>query len=186
MKLIVGLGNPGKNYHNTRHNIGYMFLDEIARRENVKFKTDVKLKCDITELIIEKEKVLLIKPLTYMNLSGQSVYAVCKYYNINLDDILVIQDDLDLELGKLRFRSKGSSGGHKGIQNIIDQFGSNEFKRLKVGISKVESKDTIDYVLGKFGKAEMNVLNEFLDYSYEMIRDFCILNFENLMSRYNK
>ncbi len=84
MKLIVGLGNPGKNYHNTRHNIGYMFLDEIARRENVKFKTDVKLKCDITELIIENEKVLLIKPLTYMNLSGQSVYAVCKYYNINL------------------------------------------------------------------------------------------------------
>ena len=121
MKLIVGLGNPGKNYHNTRHNIGFMFLDEIANRENLKFKLDTKLKCELTELKINNEKVILIKPQTYMNLSGQSVYAVCKYYNINLEDILVIQDDLDLELGKLRFRAKGTSGGHKGIQNIIDQ-----------------------------------------------------------------
>lgn len=186
MKLIVGLGNPGKNYHNTRHNIGFMFLDEIASKENLKFKLDTKLKCEIAEMKVKNEKILLIKPQTYMNLSGQSVYAVCKYYNIELNDILVIQDDLDLELGKLRFRAKGSSGGHKGIQNIIDQFGSNEFKRLKVGISKVEAKDTIDYVLGRFGKTEMNVLNEFLEESYEMIRDFCEMTFENLMSRYNK
>ncbi len=186
MKLIVGLGNPGKNYHNTRHNIGFMFLDEIANRENLKFKLDTKLKCELTELKINNEKVILIKPQTYMNLSGQSVYAVCKYYNISLEDILVIQDDLDLELGKLRFRAKGTSGGHKGIQNIIDQFGSNEFKRLKVGISKVEAKDTIDYVLGKFGKKEMEILEEFLNNSYEMVRDLCLLTFENLMSRYNK
>ena len=186
MKLIVGLGNPGKNYQNTRHNIGFMFLDEIANRENIKFKLDTKLKCEITELKVNDEKVLLIKPQTYMNLSGQSVYAVCKYYNIDLSDILVIQDDLDLEIGKLRFRAKGSSGGHKGIQNIIDQFASNEFKRLKVGISKVEAKDTIDYVLGRFGKNEMNILSEFLDESYDMIRDFCVLTFENLMSRYNR
>lgn len=186
MKLIVGLGNPGKNYHNTRHNIGFMFIDEIANKEGLKFKLDTKLKCEIAEMKVNAEKVLLIKPQTYMNLSGQSVYAVCKYYNIDLSDVLVIQDDLDLELGKLRFRAKGSSGGHKGIQNIIDQFSSNEFKRLKVGISKVESKDTIDYVLGKFGKVEMNILDEFLSKSYEMIRDFCELTFENLMSRYNK
>ena len=186
MKLIVGLGNPGKNYQNTRHNIGFMFLDEIANRENIKFKLDTKLKCEITELKVNDEKVLLIKPQTYMNLSGQSVYAVCKYYNIDLSDILVIQDDLDLEIGKLRFRAKGSSGGHKGIQNIIDQFSSNEFKRLKVGISKVEAKDTIDYVLGRFGKNEMKILTEFLDKSYDMIRDFCVLTFENLMSRYNR
>ncbi len=186
MKLIVGLGNPGKNYQNTRHNIGFMFLDEIANKENIKFKLDAKLKCEIAELKVNNEKVLLIKPQTYMNLSGQSVYAVCKYYNIDLSDILVIQDDLDLEMGKLRFRAKGSSGGHKGIQNIIDQFSSNEFKRLKVGISKVEAKDTIDYVLGRFGKNEMNILSEFLNEAYDMIKDFCILTFENLMSRYNR
>ena len=91
MKLVVGLGNPGKKYENTRHNVGFMFLDKIAKDNNIKFKLDVKLKCEISELVINGEKILLIKPQTYMNLSGQSVYAVCKYYNIDLSNILVIK-----------------------------------------------------------------------------------------------
>lgn len=185
MKLIVGLGNPGKEYKNTRHNTGFIFLDKYAQDNNIKFKLDTKLKCEIADTIVGTEKVILIKPQTYMNLSGTSVKLVANYYNIDPSDILVIMDDLDLEVGKIRFRSHGSSGGHKGLQNIIDNFKTQDIKRLKVGIDKVESKFTIDYVLGNFSKDEMSTLDIFLDKIDAMIYDFCNLTFENLMSRYN-
>ena len=185
MKLIVGLGNPGLKYKNTRHNTGFIFLDRYAKDNNLKFKLDVKLKSEICETIVQNEKVILIKPQTFMNLSGEAVKLVCKYYNIDTKDILVIHDDLDLSVGKLRFRSHGSSGGHKGMKNIMDNMQTQEVKRLKIGIDKVSSKDTIDYVLGKFTKEEMSILDIFLDKINDMINDFCTITFENLMSRYN-
>lgn len=185
MKLIVGLGNPGKEYANTRHNTGFIFIDRLAKDYKAKFKLDVKLKCEICDILINGEKVILIKPQTYMNLSGTSVKLVCNYYNIDVSDILVIHDDLDLEVGKIRFRAHGSSGGHKGIQNIIDNLATDEIKRLKIGIDKVESKYTIDYVLGKFTKEELSILDIFLEKISDMIYDFTSITFENLMSRYN-
>ncbi len=185
MKLIVGLGNPGKEYKDTRHNTGFIFLDRIAYEHKVKFKLDVKLKCEICDIVINDEKVFLIKPQTYMNLSGTSVKLVCNYYGIDINDLLIIHDDLDLEVGKIRLRAHGSSGGHKGIQNIIDNLGTDQFKRLKIGIDKVESKYTIDYVLSKFSKEELSILDIFLDKINELVEDFCTMTFENLMSRYN-
>ena len=185
MKLIVGLGNPGKEYVNTRHNTGFIFIDRLAKDYKTKFKLDVKLKCEICDILVNGEKVILIKPQTYMNLSGTSVKLVCDYYGIDINDILVIHDDLDLEVGKIRFRAHGSSGGHKGIQNIIDNLGTEEIKRLKIGIDKVESKYTINYVLGKFSKEELSILDIFLDKISDMIYDFTSITFENLMSRYN-
>ena len=185
MKLIVGLGNPGKEYKDTRHNTGFIFIDRFAEDRKVKFKLDVKLKCEICDTLINNEKVILIKPQTYMNLSGQSVKLVCDYYNIDINDVLVIHDDLDLEVGKIRFRAHGSSGGHKGLQNIMDNFQTQDIKRLKIGIDKVESKYTIDYVLGRFSKEEFSTLDIFLDQIDEMITSFCTMPFENVMSRYN-
>jgi len=179
MKLIVGLGNPGKEYKDTRHNTGFIFIDRLAKDHKTKFKLDVKLKCEICDIIINGEKIILIKPQTFMNLSGTSVKLVCNYYNIDVDDILVIHDDLDLEVGKIRFRAHGSSGGHKGIQNIIDNLETDQIKRLKIGIDKVESKYTIDYVLGKFSKEEFSILDIFLDEISNMIDDFCTMTFEN-------
>ena len=119
MKLIVGLGNPGKQYKDTRHNVGFMFVDNVINKLSLKFSLDKALKCEILQTNINGEKVIFIKPMTYMNLSGDSVYLVANYYKINYEDILVIYDDLDLETGKIRIRPNGSSGGHKGIQSII-------------------------------------------------------------------
>lgn len=185
MKLIVGLGNPGKDYKNTRHNTGFMFVDELARVNSATFKLDTKLKCEITSIMINQEKVIIMKPQTFMNLSGTSVRLVCNYYNINSDDILVIHDDLDLEVGKLRLRSHGSSGGHKGLQNIIDELKTENIKRMKIGISKVDSRFTIDYVLGTFSKEDAITLDILISKIDNIVRDFCSLTFENLMSRYN-
>ncbi len=185
MKLIVGLGNPGKQYANTRHNTGFMFVDALAKEYNAKFKLNVSLKCEITDILINNEKVIIIKPQTYMNLSGTSVKLVCKYFDISTEDILIIHDDLDLEVGTIRFRSHGSSGGHNGLKNIFEELNTQEIKRLKVGISKVDAKDMIDYVLGTFSKDEFNIISVFIDKVNEMIADFCTISFENLMSRYN-
>ena len=131
MKLIVGLGNPGKSYENTRHNIGFMIIDHFANTTNWKNKWSALY----TEIIINNEKVLLIKPQTFMNLSGNALIEFANFYKINLEDILVIQDDLDLEVGKYRLKINSSSGGHNGIKSIIERLGSNSFARLKIGIS---------------------------------------------------
>lgn len=185
MKLIVGLGNPGLAYNKTRHNTGFMFLDRLAKDYSVKFKLDAKLKSEICDIKINQDKVILIKPQTFMNLSGQAVKAVCNYYNIDKEDILVIHDDLDLDVGQIRFRPHGSSAGHKGMQNIMDEFNTQDIKRLKVGIGSVDSKFTIDYVLGKFMEDEMIIIDALIDKIDNMIQDFCDKSFEDVMSRYN-
>ena len=148
MKIIVGLGNPGKQYEKTRHNAGFLTLDLVAKNLGVDIATQ-KFKALIGETFVKGEKVLLVKPQTYMNLSGDSVRKICEYYDLFEEDIFVITDDLDLPVGTLRIREKGSSGGQKGIQSIIDNLGTNEFLRLKIGIGNNKQIETKDYVLGK-------------------------------------
>lgn len=186
MKLIVGLGNPGKTYHNTRHNVGFIVLDNIAKDLNQKFNLDKNKKCEILETIINNEKVILIKPITYMNNSGESVRLVCDFYKINSSDILVFNDDLDIELGRIKIKQNGSSGGHKGIQSIIDHLHTNEIKRVKIGISKTEKENVIDYVLTKFNKVEQKIIDEEASKGFEILNDFIMLSFDNVMNKYNR
>lgn len=171
MKLIVGLGNPEKKYDNTRHNIGFMILD--------KYLSDANYKEKFNGLYIEKniknEKVIFLKPLTYMNNSGFCVEKFVNFFKIKIDDILVIHDDLDLDFGKFRLKKNSSSGGHNGIKSIIQCLGTNEFSRLKIGINNSQKENVIDFVLGKFSKEELSFLNN--NYIvYNNIIDSFILN----------
>ncbi len=182
MKLIVGLGNPGEEYAITRHNIGFMILDTYLGK--VKWKT--KNSALYYETTINNEKYLFLKPLTFMNLSGEAVRKYVDYYNIPLEDILIIHDDLDLPVGSIRLKQDSSAGGHNGIKSIIAHLGTQNFKRLKVGISNNKELDTKDYVLGKFSKKEIDILNNILSQTHNIIEDFSIMNFTDLMSKYNK
>lgn len=168
MKLVVGLGNPGTEYSHTRHNVGFMVLDQLVQE----WKEVSKLKSAISK----HGDVLYLKPLTFMNNSGEAVRAVLDYYHIAFEDLLVVFDDKDLPLGTVRFRSKGSSGGHNGIKSIIQHLGSEEFARLKVGIAPTDPDramgDTAEYVLGTFSKAEQKVLPEIIDHVILKVKDW--------------
>jgi len=185
MKLIVGLGNPGYEYENTRHNIGFKFIDSFAKSLNINIDKK-KFNGLYNEVVINDEKIILLKPQTYMNLSGESVIKFINYYKISPDDILIINDDLDLSFGKIRLRSCGSSGGHKGLSNIILHLNTDKFKRLKVGISNNKTIDTKDYVLGKFSKDEKMILDDLENTINQLLNDYILLDFEKLMSKYNK
>ena len=182
MKLIVGLGNPDQEYQNTRHNLGFMVIDNYLKESN----WQTKYQALYTTLNINNEKVIFLKPLTYMNLSGTSVSSFVNFYKIKPQDILVIQDDLDLPVGKYRLKINSSSGGHNGIKNIIECLGTNEFLRLKVGISKNNNIDTKDYVLGKLSKEEQTIISNLFPTFNEIIDDFIHgFNGEKLMNKYN-
>lgn len=177
MKLIVGLGNPGKSYENTRHNIGFMILDNINNNANWKQKFD--------GLIIKDDDTLYLKPQTFMNNSGFSVKKVVDFYKIKSEDILVIHDDLDLNFDDFKLKTKSSSGGHNGIKSIISCLGTNEFLRLKIGIGNPRVTDTKDYVLGKFNNSERNLLNDKYKFYEEIIKYFCVNDVESTISKYN-
>lgn len=184
MKLIVGLGNPGKNYEKTRHNIGFMCIDEIARKFNVELNSE-KFQGNYTQFNYNGEKVILLKPLKYMNLSGEVIRDFVNFFKIDTKDILVICDDLDTEVGTFRLRYKGSSGGHNGLKDISKNINTEEFKRIKIGISNNKLIDTKDYVLGKFRKEEMDLINPIIEKVPNIIEDFLNLNFDNVMNKYN-
>ena len=186
MKLIVGLGNPGNKYEKTRHNIGFMFTDELVKKNNFNFTLDKKLQTKIASGIINNEKVYIIQPQTYMNLSGEAVRAVCKYYGIDVNDILVIYDDLDLPVGKVRIRPNGSSGGHRGMQNIIDMLQTKEIHRIRIGIDGCDKDKVIDYVLGRFNREEEIEISLIISKADLMIESYLKESFENFMNRYNK
>ena len=149
MKIIAGLGNPGKEYEHTRHNMGFDVIDELARRWNVtNWKSDMK--AEIAQVIYNGEKVLLVKPMTYMNNSGEAVGAISKYYKVGLDDIYIICDDLDLPPGKTRIRKKGSAGGHNGMKSLIAYLGSENFNRFRIGVGHPKDGHTVvDHVLSR-------------------------------------
>lgn len=158
MRLIVGLGNPGIEYQNTRHNIGFMALDHYAKENNISFSLNNKLKGEVAEVRKNGKKTILLKPTTYMNLSGESVIAVVNFYKINIEDIIVISDDLDSHLGRVRLRAKGSAGGHNGHKNIALHLKTEEYKRVKVGIDRSPLIPVIDWVLKKFNAEELVML----------------------------
>ena len=183
MKLIVGLGNIGKEYENTRHNTGFMTIDYFANKYNAQFKLETKLEGLISTLLINNEKVILLKPTTYMNLSGNSISKVLNYYKIDVKDMLVIHDDLDLTCGSIRFRNKGSAGGHNGLKSIISHIGEN-FNRCKIGIDK--GNDVINHVISKFSKEEIISINNAIEKVSDAIIDFiCGKSIDELMNKYN-
>ncbi|MGO0058523.1 aminoacyl-tRNA hydrolase [Brevibacillus fluminis] len=165
MKVIIGLGNPGKKYEDTRHNVGFMAIDKISEQWGIPVAQE-KFRALVGEGRIEGERVLLVKPLTYMNLSGESVAEIMKFYKLVPDDILVIYDDLDLPVGQLRLREKGSAGGHNGIKSLIAHLGTQEFKRAKIGISRpLPGRSVSDYVLSEFSKSEQPLIAEAVELS---------------------
>lgn len=183
--IIVGLGNIGKEYECTHHNIGFMVLDEVAKANNLEFKLEKKHQAFVAEYIYKGEKHLLVKPTTYMNNSGISVRSIIDYYKKTNEDVLIIYDDLDLPLGQIRIRKNGSAGGHNGIKSIIAHLNTQEFSRVRIGIKKEKEMDTINYVLSKFSKKELDVLNPTLELMPRMIDDFLTNGTNYIMNHYN-
>ena len=183
MKLIVGLGNKGNEYKNTRHNVGFMAIDEYLSKNNLELNKN-KFDGLYCETKINGEKVIFLEPQKYMNLSGEVIIKYINYFKINITDILIIHDDMDLEIGTYKIRYKGGSGGHNGLRNIEDNLKTNEYKRIRIGISK-NNIDMIDYVLGKFKSDELIKLDNVIKIMPEIIDDFVKLSFENLMNKYN-
>lgn len=181
MKLIVGLGNPGQNYTKTRHNIGFMVLDNYLNQTN----WQSKFQALYTTLNINNEKVYFLKPQTFMNLSGDSVVEFVHYFKINPQDILVIHDDLDLPLGKYRIKINSTAGGHNGIKSLINRLGTNSFARLKIGISRNQNADTKDYVLGHFTQEEIQTISQLYPTFNNIINDFITHDINQLMNKYN-
>ena len=186
MKLVVCLGNPGKEYDNTRHNIGFMFLDYYINKKNISVNWISKFNGLYFDTMIDDEKVIFLKPQSYMNLSGTVVSKYVSYFKIDINDILVVCDDLDLTIGNFKLKSNGSSGGHNGLKNIEECLGTQEFKRLKIGISKNNDIDTKDYVLGKLSKEEKNTINEVYDQLVDVLDNYFTCGFSILMNKYNK
>ncbi len=186
MKLIVGLGNPGKEYIYTRHNVGFRFLDFYLNHKNYDINWSNKFDGLYTQISINGQKVILLKPQTFMNLSGNSVRKIMNYFNINVDDILVISDDLDLNIGNFKLRCNGSSGGHNGLKDIENKIGSNQYKRLKIGISNNKNLDTKDYVLGCFSKDENAILESLFIELVDVVDDYFKMDFSELMNKYNR
>lgn len=183
MKLIVGLGNFEDKYLFTRHNAGFMMVDFFAKFNNQTFKQEKKLKSLITKFKLNNEDVVVIKPLTYMNLSGEAVSAVMNFYKIEIKDILIIYDDISIDLGKVRFRDSGSDGGHNGIKSIIQHLGTNKFDRLKIGIGPQPNLPSEAYVLQNFTKEELDSLKEI--FKKPMIEDYIQNGVEKSQNTYN-
>ncbi len=184
MKLIVGLGNPGTEYDNTRHNIGFIVIDEIAKELNVS-KYTVGFKGLYAKVHYGQETVLLLKPQTFVNLSGESIREIVRYFKIDLADVLVIIDDMDLALGRLKLKYKGSSGGHNGLKSIELHLQTQEYKRLKFGIGRNSLIPTKNYVLGKFTAEEMELVKKQAQVAKNACLEFIDQDFTKIMTKYN-
>ena len=191
LKLLVGLGNPGYEYDQTRHNVGFMALEEIAKKNNCSFRESKKLFGRICEYGTGQEKIRLLMPNTYMNESGKSVKSAKDWFKFENNQLLVLVDDMDLPIGKIRVRSKGSSGGHNGLKSIINHLGTVEFKRLKIGIGtpsqdKQDRKSkTISHVLGKFSKEELIKINFIIKEIINCVELTTSNNWEKITTRLN-
>ncbi len=182
--LIVGLGNPGLKYQKTRHNTGFMFLDNLASKWGVDFKLNKELASFVATYDFNGQKHYLIKPITYMNDSGRAISLVMNYYKLNIKDLFVVYDDMDLETGHIRMRLKGSSGGHNGIKSIIAHVKTEDFMRLRIGIGNAKD-DVIDYVLSKFSKKEALELSFVMEKSQEIMETVIKEGIEKAMNKYN-
>ena len=184
--LVVGLGNPGSKYESTRHNMGFLAVDKLAQNEKLKFNK-LRFKAWTATWEVGDEKVLLMKPQTYMNLSGESVGEAARFYKIPADHVLVISDDISLPAGKLRIRAGGSAGGHNGLKNIIQHLGTDKFPRIKVGVGSPQQAgfDTVDWVIGKPMGEDQNVIIEALDKAVAAIPVLISDGIDRAMSRFN-
>ncbi|UNL85078.1 aminoacyl-tRNA hydrolase [Priestia koreensis] len=186
MKLIIGLGNPGREYDRTRHNIGFMIIDQLADHLSISLDK-TKFNGLFGMGMVKGEKVILLKPLTYMNLSGESIRPLMDYYNIDVEDTMVIYDDLDLPTGKIRLRTKGSPGGHNGIKSMIHHLHTQEFKRIRVGIDRpFKGMKVPDYVLGRFTEDEMVHMKPAMDKAVEASEEWISKPFLEVMNVYNQ
>ncbi|MCZ8517547.1 aminoacyl-tRNA hydrolase [Paenibacillus filicis] len=185
MKWFVGLGNPGKQYETTRHNIGWMALDRFAERHGIRISQS-KCKGILGEGNVDGQKVVLLKPMIYMNLSGESIRAYMDFYKAKIEDLIVIYDDLDTPFGQIRLRYQGSAGGHNGIKSTIQHLGTQTFNRIRMGISRpAPGRDIADYVLSGFAKEELGRMSEVLDRTVEAM-EFALANeFEKTMAKFN-
>lgn len=183
MFLIVGLGNPGKEYDGTRHNIGFAAIDYIADKYNIELNR-VKFKGVFGEGFVDNKKVILLKPTTYMNLSGESIREVINFYKISNEEIIVLYDDISLEVGRLRIREKGSHGGHNGIKSIIANLGTDVFPRVKIGVGAPKG-NLVSHVLGKFDNEEVEILKETIKASSEATSIIIKSDIKSAMNKLN-
>lgn len=184
MKLIVGLGNPGPEYKNTRHNAGFMVVEELARQLKVKKEIHAH-NAIIAQAQFKAEPVMIAKPLTFMNLSGQAVKSIVNKYKISLPDLIVVSDDMDLELGRLRIRAGGGSGGQKGMQSIVDNLGTDNFARLRMGIGRPDHYNVVDYVLTGFEKDEEEVFQAAIKRAADALTIWLVNGIQRAMNKYN-
>lgn len=186
MYLVVGLGNPGKQYETTRHNVGFVAIDEIAKKIDVKIDK-LKFKSIIGEGRIGGKKIILAKPQTFMNLSGQAVVELMKFYKIEPQNLIVIYDDIDLEVGKLRIRKSGSSGTHNGMRNIIALTGKQDFPRIRIGVSRPRpGQDLANFVLSRFEKTEVDTMISVIENSALAVIETMTSDLDKAMNMYNK
>jgi PTH1 family peptidyl-tRNA hydrolase len=184
--LFIGLGNPGRNYKNTRHNIGFLCIDEIASRQNININK-VRNNALIGSGFYLDVKIILAKPQTFMNISGRSVASLIKYFKIPLENTLIIHDDLDLPLGKIRIRPSGSSGGQKGIYSVIQMLGTDQIPRIRIGIGRPPGRmDPVDYVLQKFSFQEETLLSDITERVYQACMAFIDHGIDQVMNQFNK
>lgn len=183
MKLIVGLGNPGRRYASTRHNVGFMVVDELAKRYKIHVKKRIG-RALTGQGIIGEDEVLFAKPQTFMNLSGEAVSHLVRRYKINVEDIIVVYDDVDLPLGKIRVRQKGSAGGHKGVKSIIFSLHTQDFPRVRIGIGSIEG-EAIDYVLSRFKRSEQTIMKSAVASAASAIETLITQGAEEAMNAFN-
>ncbi len=186
MKLVVGLGNPGSEYKKTKHNVGFRAVELLAEDLNIEINR-LKFRGLIGEGNFNGEKILLLKPLTYMNLSGQSVSEVMKFYKLEKSDIIILYDDIDIKMGSIRIREKGSAGGHNGIKSIISCIGTDEFMRIKIGIGgDYKYFDLADYVLAPFSKSEEPIIEDGIKMAEESVKIILKDGISKAMNQMNK
>ena len=184
MKLIVGLGNPGKRYEKSHHNIGFMVIDNYIKTNKL---APLKKKYNgiYVEFVKNDEKIILLKPQSYMNLSGEVIRKYLDYFKVDINSFFVISDDLDQNFLNYKLKFKGSCGGHNGLKNIENNINTNEYKRLKIGVGNNKLMDGKDFVLSKFTKQELDKIKEKMPIFMNIIDDFIEMNFEKLMNKYN-
>jgi len=185
MRVVVGLGNPGNKYSRNRHNVGFVAIDHLAEKSNCSFRG--KFQADVGDIVLGLEKCLLVKPQTFMNLSGRSVREVLNWHKLSPENLIVIYDDMDLPLGKIRLRSQGGPGGHNGIKSIIAELGTEDFARVRVGIGRPpQGWDPVDYVLGDFRGEELRELDEVMDKVEGAVTSIVSSGMARAMNNYNR
>lgn len=184
MKIVVGLGNPGKRYAGTRHNVGFAVVDLLAESSHAcRFQS--RFQADVAELVEDDQKTLLVKPQTFMNLSGQCVRSAVDFYQLPLEDLLVVCDDVNLPLGKLRFRARGTHGGHNGLRDVQNHLGTTVYSRLRIGVGAAPEEGMVDYVLGKFRPSEREPMEEALQLAGQAVAFWIREGTEKSMNQYN-